>query len=136
MPPVPSPEIRATIAEKLGQLSLAVETSPGFNRDSPAASGGLFHIWDFVKRTEYMLSEVEGIRQPGYEFKHAGQIKITKRGEAAAQELFNDTFTRSLTIDQLINGPPMMRNMMGMGGDIPPEVEAASKAVLEAFPRN
>ncbi|KAL9469142.1 hypothetical protein ACSS6W_010836 [Trichoderma asperelloides] len=107
-PPVPSPEIRATIAEKLGQLSLAVETSPGFNRDSPAASGGLFHIWDFVKRTEYMLSE----------------------------ELFNDTFTRSLTIDQLINGPPMMRNMMGMGGDIPPEVAAASKAVLEAFPRN
>lgn len=59
-----------------------------------------------------------------------------KRGEAAAQELFDDVFTRSMTIDQLISGPPMMRNMMGMGGDIPPEAAAASKAVLEAFPEN
>ncbi|PON24754.1 hypothetical protein TGAM01_v206262 [Trichoderma gamsii] len=93
MPPVPSPEVRATIAEKLSALSLAVETSPGFDRSSPQASGGLFYIWDFVKRTEYMLSE-------------------------------------------LISGPPMMRNMMGMGGNIPPEAAAASKAVLEAFPEN
>ncbi|KAM0458767.1 hypothetical protein ACHAPV_005756 [Trichoderma viride] len=136
MPAVPSPEVRAIIAEKLSALSLAVETSAGFDRASPAASGGLFYIWDFVKRTEYMLSEVEGIRTPGYEFQHAGQIKITKRGEAAAQELFDDVFTRSMTIDQLISGPPMMRNMMGMGGDIPPEAAAASKAVLEAFPEN
>jgi hypothetical protein len=74
---VPSPEVRATIAEKLSLLSLAVETSPSFNRASPAASGGLYHVWDFVKRTEYMLSEVEGIRQPGYQFQHAGQIKIS-----------------------------------------------------------
>jgi hypothetical protein len=74
---VPSPEIRAGIAEKLSLLSLAVETSPSFKRASPAASGGLYHVWDFVKRTEYMLSEVEGIRQPGYEFQHAGQIKIS-----------------------------------------------------------
>ncbi|KAL6903068.1 hypothetical protein GGI43DRAFT_382343 [Trichoderma evansii] len=78
MAPVPSPEILVTIAEKLTLLSLAVETSPGFNRDSPQASGGLFHIWDFVRRTDYMLSEVEGIKQPGYQFKHAGQIKISK----------------------------------------------------------
>jgi hypothetical protein len=41
-----------------------------------------------------------------------------------------------MTIDQLISGPPLMRNMMGMGGDILPEVVAASKAVLEAFPEN
>lgn len=78
MPTVPSPEIRTTIAEKLSALSLAVETSPGFDPASPQASGGLFYIWDFVKRTEYMLSEVEGIRTPGYEFQHAGQIKISK----------------------------------------------------------
>ncbi|KAK1239070.1 hypothetical protein MKX08_006131 [Trichoderma sp. CBMAI-0020] len=136
MSAVPSPEVRTAIADKLSALSLAVETSAGFDRASPAASGGLFHVWDFVKRTEYMLSEVEGIRTPGYEFRHAGQIKITKRGEAAAQELFNDVFTRSLTIDQLISGPPMMRNMMGMGGDISPDVVAASKAVLEAFPKD
>lgn len=77
MPAVPSPEVRAIIAEKLSALSLAVETSAGFDRASPAASGGLFYIWDFVKRTEYMLSEVEGIRTPGYEFQHAGQIKIS-----------------------------------------------------------
>ncbi|KAL7947334.1 hypothetical protein V8C42DRAFT_317492 [Trichoderma barbatum] len=80
-----------------------------------------------------MLSEVDGIREPGYQFKHAGQIKITARGEAAAQELFNDAFTRSITLDQLLSGPPMMRNMMGMGGEIPPEIQAASKAVVEAF---
>ncbi|KAM0254324.1 hypothetical protein ACHAQJ_006910 [Trichoderma viride] len=134
MTSVPSPEIRAAIAAKLDVLTHVVETNPNFNRSSPAASGALFHIWDFVKRTEYMLSEVEGIRQPGYEFKHAGQIMITNRGEAAAEELFMDTFTRSMTLDQLINGPPMMRTMMGMGGDIPPEIGAASKAVLEAFP--
>jgi hypothetical protein len=77
MSSVPSPEVRAIIAAKLAALSQLVETNPQFDRSSPAASGALFHIWDFVKRTEYMLSEVEGIRQPGYEFKHAGQIKIS-----------------------------------------------------------
>lgn len=92
MPAVPSPEIRATIAEKLSALSLAVETSPGFDRASPQASGGLFFIWDFVKRTEYMLSEVEGIRTPGYEFKHAGQIKISKFfRESEKKKITNET---------------------------------------------
>ncbi|KAH6604306.1 hypothetical protein Trco_007752 [Trichoderma cornu-damae] len=132
MAPVPSPEILAAIAAKLDALILAVESHPQFNRAAP--SGGLFHVWDFVNRTKYMLSEVDGIRQPGYRFRHEGQIKITKRGEAAAEELFNDTWTRSMTIDQLINGPPMMRVMMGMGGELSPEIEAGSKAVLEAFP--
>ncbi|RFU72227.1 hypothetical protein TARUN_10027, partial [Trichoderma arundinaceum] len=112
----------------------AVEAHPQFNRAAP--SGGLFHIWDFVKRTEYMLSEVEGIRQPGHQFTLAGQIKITARGEDAAKELFTDIYTRSVTIDQLIKDPQMMRAVMGMGGDLSPEIEAGSKAVLEAFDKD
>ncbi|PTB72869.1 hypothetical protein M440DRAFT_1433627 [Trichoderma longibrachiatum ATCC 18648] len=90
-------------------------------------------MWDFAKRIEYMLSEVDNIRQPGYEFRLPGQIKITKRGDAAAKELFNDTLTRSITLDQLISGPPMMRAMMGMPGPVSAEIQAASKAVVDAF---
>ncbi|KAF3073150.1 hypothetical protein CFAM422_004718 [Trichoderma lentiforme] len=132
MAPVPSPEVRANIAAKIDALILAVEKNPDFKRAS--SNGGLYHVWDFAHRTQYMLFEVDGIRQEGYEFKHAGQIKITKRGEEAAEELYTDTFTRSVTLDQLISGPPLMRNMMGMSGEITPEIQAASKAVIDAFP--
>lgn len=59
---------------------------------------------------------------------------VAKRGEEAAEELYTDTFTRSVTLDQLISGPPLMRNMMGMSGEITPEIQAASKAVIDAFP--
>ncbi|KAL7921084.1 hypothetical protein ACQKWADRAFT_314361 [Trichoderma austrokoningii] len=134
MPTIPSPNIRAGIAAKLSALSLAIEASPDFNRAAPTLSAGLFHIWDFVKRTEYMLSEVDGIRQPGHVFQRGGVIKITKRGEDAAVELYDDVFTRSMTIDQLITGPALMRNMMGMGGgEITAEVVEASKAVVDSF---
>lgn len=162
---VPSPEVRANIAAKIDALILAVEKTPDFKRSS--SSSGLYHVWDFAHRTQYMLFEVDGIRREGYEFKHAGQIKISKssfflssspldgrisnmvnyikekkvlnkivakRGEAAAEELYTDTFTRSVTLDQLISGPPLMRNMMGMSGEISPEIQAASKAVIDAFP--
>ncbi|EHK17077.1 uncharacterized protein TRIVIDRAFT_216900 [Trichoderma virens Gv29-8] len=132
MGPVPSPEVRAAIAAKLDALIQAVETNPHFSRSS--SSGGLYHVWDFAQRTKYMLSEIDGIRQEGYQFKHAGQIKITKRGEDAAKELYMDTFTRSITLDQLVSGPPLMRTMMGMAGEISPEIQAAAKAVVEAFP--
>lgn len=76
MAPVPSPEVRANIAAKIDALILAVEKNPDFKRTS--SSGGLYHVWDFAHRTQYMLFEVDGIRQEGYEFKHAGQIKISE----------------------------------------------------------
>ncbi|TFB00602.1 hypothetical protein CCMA1212_007276 [Trichoderma ghanense] len=133
MPPIPSPETRTAISSKLATLIQTIESDPSFDRTSPSAGAGLFHMWDFAKRTEYMLSEVENIRQPGYEFRLPGQIKITARGDAAAQQLFNDTLTRSITLDQLISGPPMMRAMMGLAGPVSPEIQAASKAVVDAF---
>ncbi|KAL6694657.1 hypothetical protein J3F84DRAFT_377544 [Trichoderma pleuroticola] len=131
MAPVPSSEVRANIAAKIDALIMAVERNPHFRTSS---SGGLHHVWDFAHRTQYMLFEIDGIRREGYEFRHAGQIKITKRGEEAAEELYDDTFTRSVTLDQLISGTPLMRDMMGMSGEISPEIEAASRAVVDAFP--
>ncbi|KAL6871910.1 hypothetical protein J3F83DRAFT_713790 [Trichoderma novae-zelandiae] len=133
MAAIPPPETRASIASKLATLIQTIEADPAFDRTSPSASGGLFHVWDFAKRTDYMLSEVDNIRQPGYEFRFPGQIKITARGDAAAQQLFTDILTRSMTLDQLVSGPPMMRAMMGMAGPISPEIQAASKAVVEAL---
>ncbi|EGR46507.1 uncharacterized protein TRIREDRAFT_109729 [Trichoderma reesei QM6a] len=127
---IPSPETRTAISSKLTTLIQTIESDPAFDRSSPS---GLFHMWDFAKRTEYMLSEVDNIRQPGYEFRLPGQIKITARGDAAAQQLFNDALTRSITLDQLVSGPPMMRAMMGMAGPVSPEIQAASKAVVDAF---
>lgn len=75
MAAVPSPEVRAAIAAKLNDLIEVVESNPQFG--PTAASASLFHIWEFARLTEYMLSEVDGIRQQGYQFKHAGQIKIS-----------------------------------------------------------
>ncbi|KAH0495747.1 hypothetical protein TgHK011_009278 [Trichoderma gracile] len=133
MSSIPSPETRTAISSKLTSLIQTIESDPSFDRSSPSSSAGLFHMWDFAKRTEYMLSEVDNIRQPGYEFRLPGQIKIAARGDAAAQQLFNDALTRSITLDQLVSGPPMMRAMMGMPGPVSPEIQAASKAVVDAF---
>lgn len=72
---IPSPETRTAISSKLTTLIQTIESDPAFDRSSPS---GLFHMWDFAKRTEYMLSEVDNIRQPGYEFRLPGQIKISK----------------------------------------------------------
>ncbi|KAL7934457.1 hypothetical protein V8C35DRAFT_279628 [Trichoderma chlorosporum] len=131
MAPVPPPEARTGIAAKLNALTKVIESDPQF---SPVpANTALYWIWDFARRTEYMLSEVDGIRQPGYEFKHKGQIKITRRGEDAAEELYIDTFTRSATLEQLVNGPPVMRAMMGVGGDVSPEIQIATRDAVEAF---
>ncbi|PTB61614.1 hypothetical protein BBK36DRAFT_1163806 [Trichoderma citrinoviride] len=109
---VPPAETREAIAAKLTSLIATIESDPAFDRSSPAASA---------------------LPHSGYEFRLPGQIKISARGDAAAKQLYNDTLTRSLTLDQLISGPPMMRAMMGMAGPVSPEIQAASKAVVDAF---
>ncbi|KAL7913376.1 hypothetical protein GGI35DRAFT_437268 [Trichoderma velutinum] len=132
MAPVPPPpEALAGIAAKQMALVQVIESDSQFSR-TPSNSI-LYWVWEFANRTVYMLSEIDGIRQPGYQFQYQGQIKITERGEKAAEYLYTDTFTRSVTLEQLVGGPPTMRAMTGMDGEVSPKIQGAVRAALDAY---
>jgi len=127
---IPPPQVRATIASKLADFVAAIETHPKWNLEQP--DRGVFYVWDFVNRTKYMLSEVDTLRE-GREPQHADQIKSAARGQTAAEELFADVVTRSITIDQMVNGPAFMLSMMGLDVDITPEMKSKSRAVKDVL---
>ncbi|KAJ0365157.1 hypothetical protein COL154_004652 [Colletotrichum chrysophilum] len=57
---LPSPEVRATIIERLSELIIAIEAHPAWNPENPHR--GLFHVWDFVSRSRYIMTELDHIR--------------------------------------------------------------------------
>ncbi|TDZ18476.1 hypothetical protein Cob_v008708 [Colletotrichum orbiculare MAFF 240422] len=132
---IPSPEVRADIIDRLSDLIKAIEAHPAWIPPNP--NRGLFHIWDFVNRSRYILTEVYNIRD-GQPVKHPEQIpqqKSGRTGPAAAAESFNDVRTRAVTVDQMISSPRLL-TMMGLPQvDYGADVIAKSKAVLDALKR-
>jgi hypothetical protein len=58
--PLPNPEIRANITAKLTDLITAIEAHPAWIPPQPHK--GLFHVWDFVNRSRYIMTELDNIR--------------------------------------------------------------------------
>ncbi|GKT43703.1 uncharacterized protein ColSpa_03884 [Colletotrichum spaethianum] len=74
---LPSPEVRAAITEKLSDLIAALEAHPAWIPPNPHR--GLFHVWDFVNRSRYIMTELDHIRD-GEPVQHPEQIPQQKSG--------------------------------------------------------
>ena len=75
---LPSPETRQDIINKLTELITALEAHPAWTPPNPHP--GLFHVWDFVNRSKYIMTELDNI-EAGRPVQHPEQIPPNKKGE-------------------------------------------------------
>ncbi|KAF0323218.1 hypothetical protein GQ607_009557 [Colletotrichum asianum] len=87
---LPSPEVRATIIERLSELIIAIEAHPAWNPENPHR--GLFHVWDFVSRSRYIMTELDHIRD-GEPVQYPEQI----RQQSGGRQCINPPVTRTRT---------------------------------------
>ncbi|KAE9567664.1 hypothetical protein K4K49_010186 [Colletotrichum sp. SAR 10_70] len=128
---LPSPEVRATIIERLSELIIAIEAHPAWNPENPHR--GLFHVWDFVSRSRYIMTELDHIRD-GEPVQYPEQIRQQSglsTGPAAAAESFADVCGRAVTVNELVSTPRLL-TMMGLPQvDYGSDVTSKSQAVVE-----
>ncbi|KAI8660488.1 hypothetical protein NCS57_01026200 [Fusarium keratoplasticum] len=130
---LPAPEVREEITARLGDLVSALEAHPSWTPPSPPR--GLFHVWDFVCRSRYIMTELDNI-YAGRPTKHPEQIPKHDRatsGPQAAALSFHDVLSRSITIDEMIHNPRMLV-MLGLSNiDFGDNVRDKSRALKEAL---
>ncbi|KAK5653134.1 hypothetical protein OQA88_9233 [Cercophora sp. LCS_1] len=78
----------------------------------------LYQMWDFAKRTQYILSELDNI-EAGRPVAMAAQIPDYRNNESRpdpekAKEHMMDVYTRSLTLDMMVKKPSQVLPSMGM----------------------
>jgi hypothetical protein len=78
MVPIPDAQAQADITAKLNTLALALESHEKWTPPRPHPT--LFHIWDFVKRSHYIMTELDNIRH-GRELKYPDQIPSLNSGK-------------------------------------------------------
>lgn len=78
MVPIPDPAAQEAIAAKLDDFAKALERHP--NWTPPRPHPGLLHVWDFVKRSHYIMTEIDNIRH-GRPLKYPDQIPAQEGGE-------------------------------------------------------
>ena len=76
--PIPDPETQANLVAKLDDFAKAIESHKDWTPPKPHPA--LFHTWDFVKRSHYIMTEIENIRQ-GKELQYPGQIPAQEGGK-------------------------------------------------------
>ncbi|KAF4341411.1 hypothetical protein FBEOM_4659 [Fusarium beomiforme] len=144
---LPTPEQRENITARLADLISAIEAHPQWT--PPNVDRGLFHVWDFVKRSHYIMTELDNIAA-GRKVQHPEQIPKNDSGYAwtytivsvtvasgpqAALASYTDVFTRSITIDEMIENPRMLV-MLGLSNvDFGSAIQEKSKAVTDAMKR-
>ncbi|EEU43209.1 uncharacterized protein NECHADRAFT_102771 [Fusarium vanettenii 77-13-4] len=130
---LPAPEVREEITACLSDLVSALEAHPSWTPPSPPR--GLFHVWDFVCRSRYIMTELDNI-YAGRPTKHPEQIPKHDRatsGPQAAALSFHDVLTRTITIDEMIHNPRMLV-MLGLSNiDFGDNVRDKSRALKEAL---
>lgn len=75
---LPSTEARQDIIAKLTELVTALEAHPSWTPPQPHP--GLFHVWDFVSRSRYIMTELDNI-EAGRPVQHPEQIPPNNNGE-------------------------------------------------------
>jgi predicted transcriptional regulator len=81
MVPVPDESARADITARLDSLASALEQHPQWTPPNPHPA--LLQLWDFVKRSHYIMTELENIRT-GRPLKHPDQIPPHEDGKSAS----------------------------------------------------
>ncbi|TQN73537.1 hypothetical protein CSHISOI_01956 [Colletotrichum shisoi] len=123
---LPSPTVRVKIVEKLSDLITAIEAHPAWIPPNPHR--GLFHIWDFVNRSRYIMTELDHIRD-GEPVQYPDQIPQQKSGRTgpnAAAESFADVCGRCVTVNEMVSNPKLL-TMMGL-----PQVDYGSNIIAKA----
>jgi hypothetical protein len=99
---LPSPEARDEILGKMADLLKAIEAHPKWT--PPSLDPGLFHVWDFVNRSRYIVEELDNIKE-GKELKHPEQIPKNEGGESEPERRnahhHYHTHTHSLSLSLL-----------------------------------
>ncbi|KAK3944230.1 hypothetical protein QBC46DRAFT_252280 [Diplogelasinospora grovesii] len=135
---LPAAEIRNNIAAKQGELVIAI-LSHSLMRNGANMNPTLHHLWDFVMRTSYILSELENIeagRPVQYPNQIPGYAPSIGPSPDKAKESMIDVITRSHTVEMMLTGPPGMIMMMGLQPvEFGEEIKAKSAAVMEACSR-
>ncbi|WDK15697.1 hypothetical protein CGRA01v4_06978 [Colletotrichum graminicola] len=130
---LPSPEVRAAITEKLSELIAALEAHPAWIPPNPHR--GLFHVWDFVNRSRYIMTELDHIRD-GEPVQHPEQIPRQTKGRTgpdAAAESFSDVCGRSVAVNEMVSNPRLL-TMMGLPQvDYGSGIAAKAQAVVDAI---
>ncbi|KAK6701780.1 hypothetical protein SNK04_011689 [Fusarium graminearum] len=130
---IPSKEHRENITARFSDLISAIESHKSWT--PPNVDRSLFHVWDFVKRSHYIMTELDNM-VAGRPLKHPDQIPKndgTSTGPAAAAASFHDVLTRTIMINQSIQDPRMLV-MMGMSNaDFGPAIKEKSVAVMKAL---
>ncbi|OBT83873.1 hypothetical protein VE02_06132 [Pseudogymnoascus sp. 03VT05] len=93
MPPAPTPEKRAAMEQKLGELIQAIESHELWTPPTPNQT--LYHVWDFLKRSKYMLSEFDNI-EAGRALTHPNQFR------PAPGEVYDDVVGRIMMAQMMI----------------------------------
>jgi hypothetical protein len=68
---IPSSEYRETITARFSDLISAIESHSSWT--PPNVDRSLFHVWDFVKRSHYIMTELDNIAA-GRPVQHPEQI--------------------------------------------------------------
>ncbi len=69
---LPTAEVRTEIIDKLSMFISAIETHPEWK---PTPNPSLHHVWDFVQRTRYMMTELDNI-EAGRPLQHPEQLPM------------------------------------------------------------
>ncbi|KAH7159901.1 hypothetical protein B0J13DRAFT_116004 [Dactylonectria estremocensis] len=129
---IPAPEVRKAITDRLSELVEALEGHSAWTPTNPPRS--LFFIWDFVKRSHYIMTELDNISN-GHPIKHPEQIPSNNgaTGERAAALSFQDVCTRSMTVTEMIQNPRMLV-MLGLSNiDFNDDIRQRSRALSDAI---
>lgn len=129
---IPAPEVREVITTRLSDLVQALEAHPAWTPTSPPRN--LFFVWDFVKRSHYIMTELDNISN-GRPIKHPEQIPPNDgaTGDRAAALSFQDVCTRSMTVSEMIQNPRMLV-MLGLSNiDFSDDVRQKSRALSDAI---
>ncbi|KAH6890529.1 hypothetical protein B0T10DRAFT_322182 [Thelonectria olida] len=130
---IPPLDVRDEITARLQDLVEALEAHPSWST-SPPPPRNLFHVWDFVKRSHYIMTELDNIEQ-GRPTRHPEQIprNAGASGANAAALSFQDVVTRSVTINEMIQNPQMLV-MLGLSRiDFGDNVRERSRALAASF---
>ncbi|KAG4262246.1 hypothetical protein FPRO03_11119 [Fusarium proliferatum] len=142
---LPTAEQRQDITARLADLITALESHAQWT--PPNVDRGLFHVWDFVKRSHYIMTELDNIAA-GRKVQHPEQIPKNEgectwaytifsatvaSGPEAALASYTDVCTRTITINEMIQNPRMLV-MLGLSNvDFGAAIQEKSAAVKEAI---
>jgi len=134
---LPIDQERHDVDVRLEDLLDAITQHPQW-KNPPNQHPTLYHVWDFVMRSKYMLSEYENIKA-GRPIQHPNQFPSgVGTGDEAALKTFQDVCGRTMMLQLLVNDTTGKTDLM-TGNTGPPlnfgkRVKDAVKALMDVCP--